>query len=516
MKKPIDYADIFRKDLVEFREVTEKFYRGEVSVGDYKGFSGGFGTYAQRGANQGMLRLRLYGGRIPKEHLNFIWESVEKYNIDLIHFTTCQTIQLHDLDAITICTLVEEAWDHGIMTRGGGGDYPRNIMMSPLSGTDKNEAFDLGPYVEATSDYLLTFIDTVRLPRKLKVCFSNTPENYPHATYRDLGFVANENHTFDVYSAGGLGRSPMLGVKVAENIDPADILNYVRAMVDMFVTYGDYKNRGRARTRFIQEDLGPAGYQKEFLRFVAEAQKNYDLSFPILFTPVEKMGPISDFVHKRAISQKQTGLYSVYYHPPGGNLSRDILALLKQKLSTYDSVEIRLTPDQGCYIINCTAKEAQELIELTSDHSGTDFESSVACIGSRICQVGISDSQGFLFDCLKAVEPYHFANHVLPAIHISGCPSSCGTHQTAAMGFRGGVKQTPEGPRPAYAIYLNGSSLYGLETISPEHGLILASRIPDLLIELGTAITNARCSFHPWVAAHKEEFLAIVENYTAP
>ena len=40
----------FKEDLKDFREMTEKFYAKEVSVKDYKGFSGGFGSYAQRGA----------------------------------------------------------------------------------------------------------------------------------------------------------------------------------------------------------------------------------------------------------------------------------------------------------------------------------------------------------------------------------------------------------------------------------------------------------------------------------
>ena len=44
-------------------------------------------------------------------------------------------------------------------------------------------------------------IKTVKLPRKLKVGFSNSPANVTHATFRDLGFVAKENGTFDVYSA---------------------------------------------------------------------------------------------------------------------------------------------------------------------------------------------------------------------------------------------------------------------------------------------------------------------------
>lgn len=35
-------------------------------------------------------------------------------------------------------------------------------------------------------------IKTVKLPRKLKVGFSNSPANVTHATFRDLGFMAKK------------------------------------------------------------------------------------------------------------------------------------------------------------------------------------------------------------------------------------------------------------------------------------------------------------------------------------
>ena len=68
----------FRKELAEFREMTDKFYAKEISVKEYKGFSGGFGSYAQKGQEASMLRLRLPGGRITKEKLKFIVDSIEQ------------------------------------------------------------------------------------------------------------------------------------------------------------------------------------------------------------------------------------------------------------------------------------------------------------------------------------------------------------------------------------------------------------------------------------------------------
>lgn len=46
-----NYADKFRKDLVEFRELTNKFYNGELRMPEYKHISGGFGSYGERAEN---------------------------------------------------------------------------------------------------------------------------------------------------------------------------------------------------------------------------------------------------------------------------------------------------------------------------------------------------------------------------------------------------------------------------------------------------------------------------------
>ena len=46
----MNYLDIFKDDLQEFYDKTMQFSEETLSVGDYKGFSGGFGSYAQRSA----------------------------------------------------------------------------------------------------------------------------------------------------------------------------------------------------------------------------------------------------------------------------------------------------------------------------------------------------------------------------------------------------------------------------------------------------------------------------------
>ncbi|MDD6039066.1 MAG: nitrite/sulfite reductase [bacterium] len=510
-----DYLQEFLPDLDEFREKTMKFYDGEMSVAEYKGFSGGFGSYAQRGGQKHMLRLRMAGGRLTKERLKFIVEAQKKYGIDTIKITTCQSIQLHNLEAADLCELIEQAWKAGMISRGGGGDFPRNVMASPLSGVQQDEYFDVMPYAIEMGEYLMQFIKARKFPRKLKVCFSNGPKNEPHATFRDLGFVAREDGKFDVYIAGGLGNKPALGVKVAEAVEPTRILYYAKAMVETFIAHGNYENRGRARTRFMQDTLGVDGLKEAYLGKLQEALDSENLDIEITPVAVDKRTTKDLLSDRRVVAQKQDGLYAVFYQPIGGFLPVDKLAEIYDAVKDMEAVELRLTPEEGLYFINCNSMEAQKLLALTEDGAANLFETSVACVGCTICQVGVGDSSGMLMKCVERVRKENFADGVLPQIHISGCPSSCSAHQIGAIGFRGAVKQTADGPKPAFAIGIGGTPLQGEEKLAEVGKAITVEEIPEFLVELGKLVSDAKTTYDKWSKTHEEELLALVEKYTA-
>ena len=53
---------------------------------------------------------------------------IRKYNISRIHFTTGQTIQLHDLSAEAASEILQQCLDADIIPFGCGGDYPGNVL----------------------------------------------------------------------------------------------------------------------------------------------------------------------------------------------------------------------------------------------------------------------------------------------------------------------------------------------------------------------------------------------------
>lgn len=497
----------WKEDLPVFKEKTDAFYAGELAMKDYKGFSGYYGSYSQKGGKASMLRLRMPCGEITKEKLKFIVDTINKYDVKRLHFTTCQAVQLHDLSKEQLYPIMEEALDNNIIIMGGGGDYPRNVMCSPLSGMQKNEYFDVTPYAKAVSDYLLTLVKAEKMPRKLKVCFSNSKENLPHATFRDLGFAAKENGKFDVYCCGGLGNNPRFGVKVVEDAEPCDVLYYVKAMRDMFLKHGNYENRAKARTRYMVETLGGEDKLKEtFHAFLAGAKKE-DLKINVDVPSINKKGDRETnglFV----IPQKQQGLYAYMYHPLGGMPNLEVLCNLYETIKDMDEVKIKLCPDESCYIVNLTADELENVRAVLIDNARNIFETSVSCVGSLTCQVGLRDSQGLLRACIDNVRDAGVRDDCLPQIHISGCPSSCGTHQIGKLGFRGHTKVVDKTPKVAFMLYVGGNDYQGNETMGKELGAIIDSDIPEFLIELAKTVEASGMTYDEWFTIEKVEEIA--------
>lgn len=505
----------FKPDLHIFDEATKKFFAKELSPSEYKGTSGGFGAYGERGANTLMYRLRFSSGIVTADDLKALLELIPKYNVPMVHFTTCQSIQLHHITEEKALPLIHDLYDHGILTRGGGSDFPRNITGPALTGVDPNEYFDVRPYMEAAGEQLLSYIGQVTLPRKLKVSFSNSPDNTPHTSIRDLGFVGNANGTFDVYSIGGLGPNPKLGVKCYEQVPADQILYYIDAFIATWTILGDYKNRAKNRTRYLQVTPGLIEYQKLFEEKLAQAKKK-DLTIKDITVPqIHKTGQAKGLTHPRIHNQKQAGLYYVDYHPIGGTPTVAEFLDLAKAIVAIPEAELRLAADETAYIVNLTADQALQIAKLTDTvHTAkTAFEKSVSCVGATVCQIGLQDSHGLLEAILAAAKPYQFKDGILPRLYISGCHNSCGTHEVGTIGLQGAFKPVDGKPQPAFQLHYGGSAHFGKETFGQHLGTLLATVIPQFIVALGEKVQASGLDFLSWDKAHHDDFLALIKDY---
>ena len=134
-------------------------------------------------------------------------------------------------------------------------------------------------------------------------------------------------------------------------------------------------------------------------------------------------------------------------------------------------------------------------------------------MGSVVCQIGLRDSQGLLNSIVEKVKQYNFADGVLPQIHISGCTSSCGTHQIGKLGFHGGVKRVNDVVEPAFTFHVNGSDAEGNERFGEQWGMMLQREIPDFFVALGKAVSEDNTTFNDWYENNPERLRDIADKY---
>ncbi len=510
-----DLKNILKAEISGFREEGHKFLRGELTVPEFKKISGGMGVYAHKGGKEFMVRLRIPSGITNIKQLELIVSFAKRYNLDSIHLTTRQAIQLHGMSIDDICDLMEECLDYDIYTRGAGGNFPRNVAISPLAGTIKGEAFDVTPYSKAIGNHFLNKIYTYKLPRKLKVSFSSGEIDEAHCSVQDLGFIpklVDGQKYFKVYVAGGLGNNSKKALQLGDLIKDSDILYYVEAITKLFMDEGDYKNNSRARLRYIPMRIGDNEFIEKFKEYVVKEKQNANLDIKVEEEIVTKAGVKTNVTNKRLIEQKQEGLYAVYIHPTGGQLKIKDLERLLDLTKEFEDIDIRLYMDEGFYIRNLNGCEAEKVLDITNSFSGnTEFEYSVACIGVPTCQVGIGKSQELLNEILDYFKDKNYKSYKLPKIHISGCTNSCGVHQISSIGFFGKKTRVNDKVSDAFAILVNGSIDENNTNLAENKGDILKEKIPEFLYNVSLALDKSNLDIYEFIKG--EDFQEILCQY---
>ncbi|MBC8061252.1 MAG: nitrite/sulfite reductase [Clostridiaceae bacterium] len=513
-----DLKTILLEEIAQFRELGHKFLKKEVTSMDFKKVSGGMGVYAHRGGTEFMARLRIPSGVITSEDFKIIYNFATANKLSNVHLTTRQSIQLHGLSIDEICAVMEEGLEKNIYTRGAGGNYPRNVSMSPLSGVDPEEAFDVTPYAMKVNQHFINKIYTYKLPRKMKVAFSSGEADHAHCTATDLGFLAvkkNDKEFFRLFLGGGIGINPALSLEFDELVEPKDILYHVEAITNLFMKEGDYENKGKARIRYIVKRLGQDAFIKCYKKYLEDEKKKNNLEISIVHEERHKTGVETNLRHARLFNQKQEGLYSIYFHPIGGKLTLDTMKLIIDELDKTNGSEIRLTMTEGLYIRNLDGREAESWLKLTDNLGGeTKLEQSVSCIGVPICQIGILNSQNTLEEIINMFRLKDFKRDVLPRVRISGCPNSCSLHQIGEIGLTGKMKKVNGESRNIFELHIDGDYSVDKARLARSYGDLPQEKIPEFLYELAQLIQVSHETFSQWINNNEKSFKELVGEYS--
>src|SRR3954464_12496661 len=185
----LSFADT--ADIDEFVTTLERYERGELTPDQWRAFRLVRGTYGQRqAADAQMLRVKIPQGVLAAEQLDALADVGERYSRGFGHITTRQNVQFHFVKLHDVEPAMRRLADAGMTTREACGNSVRNITACPYAGVAADERFDITPYSEALTRYLLRHPLSSTLPRKFKIAFEGCPDDHAFTAINDIGWRA--------------------------------------------------------------------------------------------------------------------------------------------------------------------------------------------------------------------------------------------------------------------------------------------------------------------------------------
>ena len=347
----------------------------------------------------------------------------------------------------------------GIITSGACGDITRNVACCPVSGINPEAILDATPQLLEISRGLTNTKEFSNLPRKYKIGISGCHIHCHQPDINCLGFFALVNARgqagYGVKVGGGLSSSPHLAQTLPVWISPEEAWPVAKAISEVYRDEGYRAKRNRARFKFLVADWGA-----ERILAAAEARLGYQLQRHDGFVfPRDQ-----ETDHMGIHAQAQPGLYWVGLTFPGGRIRNGALAgvgRLAKKYCEADQDFVRLTNKQNLIIPHVpegnlpAMKDEMDKLGLVYDSSNFR-KGCVSCTGIEFCNLAVAETKNRMIELVEQLETTSGWYKDKIRVHFSGCPSSCGQHQIADIGFRGAKTKVGGKMVDAYDLFVGG------------------------------------------------------------
>src|SRR5262252_8798009 len=283
-------------DIDEFVSVLEKYERGEITPDQWRAFRLVRGTYGQRQAEDAqMLRVKIPQGVLSADQLEALADVGERYSRGFGHITTRQNVQFHFVKLHDVEPAMRILADAGLTTREACGNSVRNITACPYAGVAADERFDVTPYAESLTRYLLRRPMSSTLPRKFKIGFEGCSTDHVMTSVNDLGFRAvvgpDGGRGFRVTAGGGTAIMTTSAGLLHEFLPASEILRVAEAVLRVFKRLGDYEHKQRNRMKFMIKTLGWTRWREEYDRELTAARLRGEVPTLEIDPPVSESRP---------------------------------------------------------------------------------------------------------------------------------------------------------------------------------------------------------------------------------
>ena len=464
----------------------QRYLNKELSDEEFRPLRLQNGLYIQRHAP--MLRVAIPYGMLSSKQLRKLADIADDFDRGYGHFSTRQNIQFNWPkleDTPHILKALAEVEMHAIQT---SGNCIRNITTDQFAGVTPDEIVDPRYIAEILRQWSTFHPEFALLPRKFKISVTGAKKDRALVQAHDIGLEFSKNAegkmVIKVWVGGGLGRTPMIGSVIREELEWQHILTYCEAILRVYNLYGRRDNMYKARIKILVKALGidqfkelvekewafikdgPNTIDEEELKRVASffTAPNYKKTEPVNFESLKNDKAFTQWLSRNTHSHKEKGYRSVTLSlkssqiAPGDATSEQMRAVA-ELADKYSFGELRVSHEQNLILADVEESQLYEfwqqakLQNLVTPNIGllTDI---ICCPGGDFCSLAnaksipIAQSIQALFDDMDYLHDIGDIN-----LNISGCMNACGHHHVGHIGVLGVDKDGSEW----YQVTLGGN-----------------------------------------------------------
>jgi sulfite reductase (ferredoxin) len=519
------------EEIEVFEEEARKMLAGDVSVDIFKPFRLQHGIYGQRQPGVNMVRIKIPFGGLTGNQLRRIGELADAYATGVGHVTTRQDIQLHFAPLKDVGTIMRGLAEVGLTTREACANTVRNVTACHLAGICQGEVFDVTPYTKTVALHLLRNPLNQSLPRKFKIAFSGCRHDCALTPIHDIGLLAAKRDDgtigFRMVVGGGLGSAPRIAQVLREFVPTSELIPTIEAVIKVFDTLGNRKNRHKARMKFVIEKLGFDEFKRRWeeayagmgyarpdhapIKLLTHQDDPVPLIMPASLPTLSPDGgedrvrggngsgngqgsvghetPFQMWKRTNVIAQKQAGYVAVVIKLPMGDLTSQQMFAVADLADRYSNGNLRTTINQNLIVrwVPDTRVRAfyDDLVAASLADPGAELvEDIIACPGTDTCGLGITSSKGVARAMAEVFPPGRVPEDLKDvSVKISGCHNSCAQHHIATIGLHGVGKRMGDRVAPYYELHLggrvNGTAKIGQMTVK-----LPARKVPEAISHL--------------------------------
>ncbi|WP_024952925.1 nitrite/sulfite reductase [Cobetia crustatorum] len=477
--------------VAQFKDQMDRYLAGRLGEEEFRPLRLQNGLYIQRHAP--MLRVAIPYGMLSAVQLRALANISRRYDRSYGHFTTRQNLQLNwpkIEDVPAILGELAQVEMHAIQT---SGNCIRNTTTDQFAGIAEDETVDPRPWCELIRQWSTLHPEFAYLPRKFKIAVTGANADRAAIQVHDIGIRLTRGDDGSVkatiLAGGGLGRTPMVGDIVRENLDWQHLLTYLDAIVRVYNQWGRRDNKYKARIKILVKALGIEEFrtrvEKEWahLKDGPETLTDSAVTNATGYFPEPARRDVSEdainayealrvenrafsrFVTNNVVGHKVPGYKAVTLslkrrELAPGDVTADQMDAVADLAEQYGFGELRVTHEQNLVLSDVPVDELETLwkaldtLGMANPTVGT-LADMICCPGGDFCSLANAKSIPIAQALQDRFEDLDFLYDLGPLdLNISGCMNACGHHHVGNIGILGVDKKGLE----FYQVSLGGRS----------------------------------------------------------